>query len=453
MRIPASPPSLGEILETFRKPDVFSRIIKAGAYAPTGPDERYYHWDKLRFRTPPDGLTHQEWWAGMKMARLGARRLLPLADSEGRSFSICLPAPVLRALSDVDRDLSGRAPISNDLTTPGTRDRYLMSALIEEAITSSQLEGASTTRQVASEMLRSGRSPRTPDERMIFNNFRAMQFIRSRVTSPLTTDLILEIHREVMRDALAVDAVGRIRATDDVVVVDAQESGQVLHRPPTWKALPDRMKALCEFANAPEGGEWLHPILRALLLHFWLAYDHPFVDGNGRTARALFYWGMLRYGYPLSEFVSISEVLRKAPAQYARAYLYTESDENDVTYFALYHLKVLRRAVRSLQNYVAEKAQVVQSTQELVRRCGEFNYRQVALLGHALRNPGAAYSVASHATSHMVTKPTARKDLAELVQHGLFRELPSGRAVLYFAVPDLEHLMDRFNKKTPASRG
>ena len=58
------------------------------------------------------------------------------------------------------------------------RERYVISSLIEEAITSSQLEGAMTTREVAKDLLRSGRKPRTKDERMILNNYRGMLRVR-----------------------------------------------------------------------------------------------------------------------------------------------------------------------------------------------------------------------------------------------------------------------------------
>ena len=87
-----------------------------------------------------------------------------------------------------------------------------------------------------------------------------------------------------------------------------------------------------------------HHHIRAIILHFWLAYGHPFVDGNGRTARALFYWAMLHEGYWLFEFISISNILRKAPAQYGLSFLYSETDDNDLTYFIVAQTKVIRRA-------------------------------------------------------------------------------------------------------------
>ena len=100
----------------------------------------------------------------------------------------------------------------------------------------------------------------------------------------------------------------------------------ILHDPPSAEGLPERMATLCRFANAETDDVWLHPVARAILTHFMVGYDHCSVDGNRRTARALFYWVALREGHWLIEFLSISRLLIEAPAQYARAYLNTETD-------------------------------------------------------------------------------------------------------------------------------
>lgn len=105
----------------------------------------------------------------------------------------------------------------------------------------------------------------------------------------------------------------------------------------------------------------MHPVIIAIVLHSWLAYDHPFVDGNGRTARAPFYWSMLSQGFWLVEFLSISSILRKAPATSSRSFLHAETDENDLTYFILYHLKVIRRAIDELRAYMAEGQRIFAS--------------------------------------------------------------------------------------------
>ena len=174
---------------------------------------------------------------------------------------------------------------------------------------------------------------------MILNNYRAMSDVREMRGRPLTAEAVLALHRAVTAETLAdPDAAGRLQlpAEDRVEVCDVD--GNVLHRPPPAEHLSERLREMVRFANAEhgtntDGGTFLHPVIRAIVLHFWLAYDHPFADGNGRTARALFYWAMLRQGYWIFEFLSISPFLKRTPEQYARAFLYAETDESDATYF------------------------------------------------------------------------------------------------------------------------
>ena len=216
-------------------------------------------------------------------------------------------------------------------------------------------------------------------------------------------------------------AAGRLRLPGEPIHVVDQRDGTVLHTPPPASELSSRLKAMCEFANADGGAgkRFLHPVLRSIILHFWLAYEHPFVDGNGRTARALFYWSMLRHGYWLIEFLTISHIIRSAPARYSRAFLFTETDDNDLTYFIRYHLEVLDRALQALHDYIARKSAQQRHLESVVRGLTGLNHRQRALLGHALRHPNHHYTIMAHRTSHGVVYQTARSDLLELVAIGL----------------------------------
>jgi len=224
-------------------------------------------------------------------------------------------------------------------------------------------------------------------------------------------------------------------------VVDAARA-TVLHDPPPAASLPKRLQRLCAFANAPTDGRlFVHPVIRAVLLHFMLGYDHPFVDGNGRTARALFYWSMARSGYWLMEYVSISRLLRRAPAKYIRAYLHTETDANDATYFIVHQLEIIERAIEELHRYLEHKAAEQRGVEALLRHAprlsGCLNHRQIALLGHALRHTGYAYTVESHRRSHRVTPQTARVDLQNLVHLKLLEQTKRSRAFRFYAPDDL----------------
>jgi Fic family protein len=318
-------------------------------------------------------------------------------------------------------------------------DRYAVRSLMEEAITSSQIEGALTTRRVAKDMIRSGRPPRDTSERMILNNYRAMQKITDfEGKVDLSKEVVLDLHRVLTSDTMEEpSAVARFRRRGELIRVMDPE-GQVMHDPPATDELPERFARMCAFANGTEPDFFIHPVVRSIILHFWLAYDHPFVDGNGRCARALFYWSMLRHGYWLCEFISISEVIKKAYAQYGRAFLHTETDDNDLTYFILYHLNLIDRAVEQLDQYIDRKTEQQQVLDRLLRRTADINHRQKALLSHALRHPDAEYTIRSHMTSHDVSYETSRKDLMDLEGRNLLESLKVGREFVFVPVDELE---------------
>lgn len=436
MKHPKTPPTFSEAIRSLSDPDRLREVLSTGAGP--APGGRYRHWHTLRHLAPPNGFTSEEWWAAIKFARLPMRRELPIRDSLGRPFFYSTPDPVLEMLHEIDRDASGRIAFPEPITNPQTRDRYIQSSLIEEAITSSQLEGAATTRERAKQMIRSGRKPADKSERMILNNYRAMQFISTLKDEPLSIELVSEIHSTITADTLEAGAQPPyLRVPGDGIAVIDDRDNTILHQPPSADEIAERMDAMCAFVNHTELPGFLHPMLKAIILHFWLAYDHPFIDGNGRTARALFYWSMLADGFWLAEFLSISSILRAAPASYGRAFLYTETDENDLTYFILYQLRVVVRAIAQLHQFLAKKTDEIRRTEQLVRTSIPLNHRQIAVLGHALRHPGQRYTIESHKTSHRVAYQTARSDLLDLESKGLFSKSQSARAFVFYPVPDL----------------
>lgn len=412
------------------------------------PKGRYLHWDKLRYLTPPDGFTNEEWWMAIKFKRNSSRHELPLMDAVGTSFSFSDTGDLYRRLHQIDRDASGRIEVPHDdIVNGGHRERYLMSSLIEEAITSSQLEGAATTRRVAKEMLRSGRPPRDHGEQMIASNYRGMEFLRDTAGDDLTMPMLLELQRVLTEGTLEPGAVGRFRLPGDVVQVVDQRDGQIVHTPPDATLLHDRMESLLAFANGQTADDdFLHPVVKAILLHFMVGYEHPFVDGNGRTARALFYWSMARSGYWLTEFLSISTVIRKSPAQYVRSYVLSEVDDCDVTYFLDYNLRVILNSIQLLHTYLARKTKETNSLEATLRSstaAAALNHRQIALIGHLLRHPAAWYTIDSHRRSHNVTYETARTDLATLDSLGLLARFKSGRKLSYRAQANFERRLEQ----------
>ena len=435
------PPDWYDLVVAFAEenPQRLSDLFATGK--PVDDNGRYLHWDEMRHRTPPDGLTLNEWWVGTKASRNALARPLPLTGTDGRPFLFSNVDLVQEMVHRIDQQAGGRIGTDDAVTAIQSRDRYLVSSLVvEEAITSSLLEGAATTRRVAREMLQTRRTPRDHGERMVLNNFNAMlaaEFLASDGT-PLTPDEVLGLHRIVTHDTLEDEAdAGRLQQPGEERVMVVGDDDKVLHRPPPAEELPLRMEALCAFANGELDEGFLHPVVRAILIHFWMGHDHPFVDGNGRTARALFYWSMLRSGYWLSQYFSISTILRKAPGQYIKSYLKAESDDNDATYFVIYQLEVIERAITSLNQYIAEKTLEVAEVEQLALSVPGLNRRQLAVINAAQRDPYRSFTIDEHLSQEQVTYQSARTDLLKLEELGLLTKARVGKRYEFRSSGDL----------------
>ncbi len=441
MQIPMAPPPIADLFKRVSKgrlPDLFQHgePIVAG---------KYVHWDNLRHRKPPPGLTLDEWWMAIKFSRISVSEQMPLLGNDAGSFSLVYVPQIRQGLHEIDHSFGVAGPTAG--ATADVQDmvdvhghRYLLAtSLMEEAIRSSQLEGASTTRAEAKDMIRERRKPRDKSERMILNNFVAMERIDDLAQEPLTKETVFELHSILVDGTLDDPAkAGVFREDTDGVVVELLHSTETAHVQPPSNELPERMERLLAFANGATPADWLHPALRSIILHFMIGYDHPFVDGNGRVARALFYWGMLRHGYPLVKFLSISKVLRDAPAKYARAYLYTETDAGDLTYFVDHQIQVILQSIEALAAYVERKVSDSHEVDAELRASMMLNHRQIRLLSHGLRHPGFEYTVKSHQTSHRVVNNTARADLTDLARRGLLMKTRRGRRHVFIAPRDLD---------------
>jgi len=446
MAIPAKAPTIEELMRSLEEgTSHFEAVARVSSPTDNG---KYRHWDTIRRMRPPEGLTQRSWWLGLKFRRSASAKHLSFHAKDGSPFQFCMVDPIPEKLHTLDLSSGGIIGSEPNVLNADTRDRYYISSLMEEAITSSQLEGAATTTQVAREMLSNDRAPRNRDEQMIFNNYITMRKIGRDRDIPLTMERVFEIHRLITQDTLNnPDAAGRFRTdADGSVYVHDRMTGEVQHRPPDAATLGERLQALCDFANGQGEEGFVHPVLRAIIVHFMLGYDHPFVDGNGRTARALFYWTMLHHGYWLFEFLTISALLKKSPGRYAKAFLYSETDDNDLTYFILHQLEVISKARNELDAYIARKARQQSAVDAKLRGQVPLNHRQIALLSHSVRHPAHRYNIISHQTRHDVAYQTARTDLFGLHEMGLLTKAKVGKTYYFTPVANLERVLEEMGR-------
>ena len=389
-------------------------------------EQEYIHWDDLRRKKIPfDPIT---FWFVIRTIRSTKFREIRIGNEK---FPFYTPENFQKQLHHLDK----ASPASFDwlfgeFPSEANKNQYLSNSLMEEAIASSQLEGAATTRPEAKKILREGRKPKNTSERMIVNNYRTIRRLKELRDKPLSRELILEIHTEITQGTLENESDETdFRTTDDIVVGSKADPTKIYHYPPECAKIPAMIDDLIAFAN--EDDEFIHPIVKAIILHFLIGYIHPFNDGNGRTARALFYWFALKHHYDLLEYISISRIFIHAPAQYSRAYLLTETDSNDMTYFIDFNIHIISQALEELKRYIVQKKKEESQSLQLVEQIPDLSFRQAEILRDFIKHPTRYYGISEIAGKYKVSLPTARTDLLLLEKKGRLKKYQDGKRQVF----------------------
>ncbi|MFH1847077.1 MAG: Fic family protein [Candidatus Omnitrophota bacterium] len=442
MKIPEKAPNWYDNIQDLLNRDNFNKLNEF--VVEVEQRDEYVYWDKIKYLRMPEGITPKIVWSYVKFSRQSKIKKIPLISKDNQQFGYWMPNVFLKHISYVDKHASGEILVGDTTIHKSEQKKHLVNSLMEEAIASSLLEGAATTRKKAKEMLRSGRKPKSNAEQMIFNNYKTILMIKNLIKENLDNNLVLKLHRSMTIDTLDnPDECGRFRIVEDGPIYVKDNEGQVLHEPPSPDMIPKMMNLLYDYANKIDEKEFTHPIIKAINLHFFLSYIHPFMDGNGRTARALFYWYMLKHGYWMFEYLTISRIFLSAPSRYARAFLYTEIDDLDLTYFLSFHLDVISEAIKKLIEHIKNKQKEAGEVAQYLRKFPNFNERQKALLADALENRDRLYTVAYHGSVHNVTYEAARRDLMALYKKGFFVKGKRGRA---FTFVSSERLIKKMKK-------
>lgn len=422
-KLPKRPPDIREkinLLDIIDKGD--PEIIKmVNEY-----NGRYLYYDELKYRIP-DLDKRTGIWIFMKLLRMMKYESVPYSCL---NLQYSITPEISRSLHIFDQYLSGNIKVHE--RNIKLEQSYILNSLMEEAIASSIIEGAVTTRRAAKEMLRKGKKPSNKSEQMVMNNYRAMQYIMEHKDDSLTPEFILKVHGIVTENTLEDAVVGRFRENDDIVVADPV-NGTIHHIPPEYTKVPEMVDEICRFANQDDEGpeSFIHPIVKGIMLHFLIGYIHPFEDGNGRCARSIFYWYVLSRGYWLFEYMPISRVILKSRKDYSLAYLHTEYDGMDLTYFILYNIRCIEKARTDLLSYIERKQAEQRSAKEIIRDIPDINRRQAEILREMMEKKDDYFTIREIMETWGVVYETARTDLLTLVDLGYIRKEKRGREFVF----------------------
>ena len=402
-------------------------------------EPQYIYWDKFKHKFSTDeASTVAEKWSLVRTLRNISSNETPIQSESGIHFKYLRLPSVDENLHKIDMFAGGRLFNKNSTILPSHRNTLLNRGIIEEAIASSQLEGAHTTRKAAKEFLFNKRSPKNESEQMILNNYKTINIIAEDFKKrSLSRELLYEMHAMLTENTVDASEQHRLRKDSDEIIVQGQigQEEYTTHIPPKEDFLSASIDALISYAN--DDSRFTHPIVKAIFLHFWIGYLHPFTDGNGRLARSLFYWYLLKKDYWTFMYLPISIIIKKAPMQYAMAYIYSEQDNFDLTYFCDFHIQKILQALEEFEVYLDTKVDEKKSISGYLDEKFYLNDRQKELIYYLVSDSNPSASVSSHALLHNITRQTAATDLKYLESKKLIFSKRAGKSIKYFPTQKL----------------
>lgn len=404
----------------------------------------YLPWERLRRKSwLPKEIPAESFWYILKLFRRNNRMFSPIPTKDMEPFYWQKITRFEKTLHELDTSM-GKKLIETTSLSEKQRHEIITEGLIEEAIASSQIEGAHTTIEVAKKMIRENRQPTDKSQRMILNNYKIMKRIEHETKNEkLSIELLLSLHAELTKDTLdSKDQEGRFRTEDEKISISNDADATTAFIPPNVKFVQETLHIMIDWANdALDLDErfniYTHPIIKAIQLHFWVAYLHPFVDGNGRMARALFYWYLLRKGYWMFAYLPISTCIKQSQGQYAKSYLYTEQDDNDLTYFIDYNIRQIEKAREHLKTFIETRAAKFTPEPALNKEFPHLNPRQIRLVQFFRAKPNERTNMSSMMQIHNISKATAIKDLKSMEEESLLKKQKSGLNVFYYPTDKL----------------
>jgi len=396
----------------------------------------YYYWDRIQYSSdiPPE-LSPTEFWFYVRYVRKLSSDKTTIKAETGEYYSWLRLSSTEELLHKLDMQLgTNELPLLSKATFDAEqKKKFLTKSIMEEAIASSQLEGAATTTSMAKKLLSEKRTPKDRSERMIVNNYKTMQALNQEYKDKkLSEEVLFELHRLITKDTLDKDKQGRYRKDVDEITVNDQMQ-YIYYTPPKEAFVRQEIKRLIKFANNEDGGRFMHPIIKAIFLHFWIGILHPVCDGNGRLARTIFYWYLLKEGYWAMQYLPISLVIKEAPIQYGMAFVYSEQDKLDLTYFFNFHMRKLIQASKNFKAYLERKVEENKNIQNLFNSSYILNPRQIQALHYLMaQGEGSYVNPSSYEVLCGISRTTAISDLKSLEKMKLVESKKTGKYMRYY---------------------
>ena len=279
-------------------------------------DKDFQNLKKLRYKYPAD---FDDFLVALKLLEL---KELPLKDFDDKNMVFCpnlcyVPSSVYKTFFSPAGKIFESGAFENEI------------------VSTAKIESIDFSRDSVRRILK-GYAPKDEEESRIYGLKKGFDFI-SDMANTINEENIYRLYMTMIGDFLEEDdklKAGAYYRHDSVFVV----SSRIEHIGMDCKKIPSAMKSLVDFINADDN---INELFKAAIIHFYIAYIHPWFDGNGRMARMIHLWYLIRSGFSSALFVPFSSLISKSVNNYYKAFTLVEENEKtsgftDITPFVAY---------------------------------------------------------------------------------------------------------------------
>lgn len=319
---------------------------------------------------------------------------------------------------EASREVIDHAPL-----LPYYEKQFRQDALIRTVHYGTHIEGNELNLDQAEKVL-AGQDvvARDRDIQEVINYRKAMEYISEcKVQSAkckVEEDIIKKLHKITVNKILPDEKCGEYRGTQ--VVIKNNQTGQVSFRPPEAEMVSPQIQDLLAFVNSTESQD-IHPVLKSGIVHYELVRIHPFLDGNGRMARALSTLILFLEGYDIRKFFSLEEYFDRNAQEYYSALQSVEKEGGDLTKWLEYFTEGLAIELSKIK----EKVERISVDGKLREKLGGkpllLTDRQLKIIEY-IQKTGYLQNQAFEELFPMVSEDTILNELKVLLQNGIIRK-------------------------------
>ena len=317
------------------------------------------------------------------------------------------------------------------------KKELIFDTLLSEAFHSSSIEGAHSTKKRTEEIIKKQLTPEDKSERMIFNNYKALEYIFQDKEKKLDDEFVLSLHKMISENTLDEKEDEGVYRNAGVDITTATQ--KVIFRPTsnieTMMKMITKLYLFTNSNNDDSEAEYIESIYKIISFHFLYGYIHPHFDGNGRTLRVLFTHLLGQNGFDMFYYISLSEIIHlseKRKKEYEKAFIDVEENELDLTYFIYYIQDIMIEALQVLDDRVFLYFRESIVFDKVEEQAVKLTKRQENILKLIARNKRAfAMTSKEIAKKFKLSPQTILKDIRFLLDFKLLRKKQTSLKVYY----------------------